>query len=67
MVPDDADEAALNSFVTKKIALPDELKELNANLVIEINGGDIQKFHTFYQNQLKVTVLENFGELKVCD
>ena len=67
MVPDDADEAALNSFVTKNIALPDELKELNANLVIEINGGDIQKFHTFYQNQLKVTVLENFGELKVCD
>ena len=40
---------------------------MNANLVIEINGSDIQKFNTFYQNQMKVTVLENFGELKVCN
>ena len=67
MVPDDADEGLLNTFATKHIPLPNELKNMNANLVIEINGGDLQKFHTFYQNQLKVTVLETFGELKVCD
>ena len=67
MLPDDADEGQLNAFVTQQIPLPNELKNMNANLVIEINGGDLQKFHTFYQNQLKVTVLETFGELKVCD
>ena len=57
----------MNAFVTQQIGLPNELKNMNANLVIEINGGNLQKFHTFYQNQLKVTVLENFGELKVCN
>ena len=65
MVADISDEAQLNQFATQSIPLPAELRNMNANLVIEINGGDIQKFHTFYQNQMKVTVLENFGELKV--
>lgn len=34
-------------------------------MVIEITSGDLQKFLTFYSNQLKVTVLEQYGELKV--
>ena len=67
MLPDEADETQLSAFVTQQIPLPEELRNMNANLVIEINGGNLQKFHTFYQNQLKVNVLENFGELKVCD
>jgi len=34
-------------------------------MVIEITSGALQKFLTFYSNQLKVTVLEQYGELKV--
>jgi hypothetical protein len=34
-------------------------------MVLEIKAGDTQKFLTFYSNQLKVTVLEQYGELKV--
>lgn len=37
----DADETQLNAFVTEQIPLPNELKAQNANLVIEINGGDM--------------------------
>ena len=67
MVADPNDETQLNQFVTQSIPLPAELRNMNANLVIEINGGDKQKFNTFYQNQMKVTVLESYGELKVSD
>ena len=41
MVADLADEAQLNQFTTQSIPLPSELRNMNANLVIEINGGDI--------------------------
>jgi hypothetical protein len=34
-------------------------------MVVEITSGDIQKFLSFYSNKLKVTVLEQYGELKV--
>jgi hypothetical protein len=34
-------------------------------MVIEITSGDLQKFLTYYSNDLKVNVLEQYGELKV--
>ncbi len=34
-------------------------------MVIEITSGDLQKFLTYYSNELKVNVLEQYGELKV--
>lgn len=34
-------------------------------MVIEITSGDLQKYLTYYSNELKVTVLEQYGELKV--
>lgn len=34
-------------------------------MVIEINGGGKQEFKTYYSSQLKVNILESFGELKV--
>lgn len=37
----------------------------NKNMVLEITSGDLQKFQTYYSNQLKVQVLEQYGELKV--
>ena len=67
MVPESDDGTLLNAFTTEQIKLPDQLYNMNANLVIEINGSDIQQFHTYYKNDLKVTILESFGELKVMD
>ena len=57
----------MRSVVTREIPLPQELKQTNANLVIEVNGKDIQKVITYYQHSMKVSVLESFGELKVSD
>ena len=57
----------MRSAVTREIPLPQELKQTNANLVIEVNGKDIQKVITYYQHSMKVSVLESFGELKVSD
>jgi len=37
----------------------------NGNMVLEITSGDLQRFLTFYSNELKVTVVEQYGELKV--
>jgi hypothetical protein len=34
-------------------------------MVVEITSGDLQKFLTYYSNDLKVNVLEQYGELKV--
>lgn len=34
-------------------------------MVIEITSGDLQKFLTYYSNELKVNILEQYGELKV--
>ena len=53
----------MNAIVTAEIPMPPKLK--NLNLVIEINGGEKQQFKTFYSNQLKITTLESYGELKV--
>ena len=63
MVPSDADDSQMNAIVTAEIPMPPKLK--NLNLVIEINGGEKQQFKTFYSNQLKITTLESYGELKV--
>ena len=65
LLPADASEAQLRTVVTREIPLAQELK--NANLVIEVNARDIQKFITYYQHSMKVAVLESFGELKVSD
>jgi len=43
--------------------MPVSLK--NQNMVIEINGEGKQHFKSFYSSQLKVTIVEAFGELKV--
>ena len=45
------------------MAVPGEL--VSKNMLIEISGYGKQEFRTFYSNQLKVTVLEAYGELKV--
>lgn len=50
-------------MVTASIPIPDKLK--NQNIVIEINGEGKQEFRTFYSNQLRVNILESYGELKV--
>ena len=34
-------------------------------MVIEITSGDLQKFLTYYSNELKINILEQYGELKV--
>jgi hypothetical protein len=34
-------------------------------MVIEINSDDIQMFKTFYSCQLKVQIIEKYGELRV--
>lgn len=38
---------------------------LHKNIVIEILSQGKQEFRTFYSNELKVQVLENYGELRV--
>ena len=63
MVPEEANDSQLNALVTAEIQMPAKLK--NLNLVIEINGAEKQQFKTFYSNQLKITTLESYGELKV--
>lgn len=63
MVPASADEQELSSFVTEKVPLPENLH--NQNLVVELDGGNQQKFLTFYSSLLKVTIQEQFGDLKV--
>jgi len=63
MVADATNEADMNSTVRKVVTVPNELK--NQNMVIEILGHGKQEFKTFYSNQLKITTLETFGELKV--
>ena len=42
-------------------------KYLKLNLVIEITGEGKQSFLTYFSTSLKVTINENFGELKVTD
>lgn len=63
MVPHGSDEQTLNSTVKKVVEIPLALK--NTNMVIEILGHGKQEFKTFYSNQLKVTISESYGELKV--
>jgi len=58
-----ASEEQLNQFVKGEIPTPKELA--NKNMVMEITSGDLQKFLTYYSNQLKVNVLEQYGELKI--
>ena len=65
--PETATEQQLVATSAKKIPLPDSLKEMNANTVVEINAGEIQKFIPFYQIKLKVNIMQTLGELKVCD
>jgi len=59
----DVAEEVLNQYTKADIALPQKL--VNQNMVIEITSGDLQKFLTYYSNDLKVNVIEQFGELKV--
>ena len=37
------------------------------NVVIEVNGGGIQKLVTYFSTSLKLQIFENYGELKVSD
>mmetsp|Transcript_20692 Transcript_20692/g.19713 ORF Transcript_20692/g.19713 Transcript_20692/m.19713 type:complete len:436 (-) Transcript_20692:159-1466(-) len=48
-----------------QIAIPEELKK--NNMVIEVNGEGKQLLKSYYSSQLKVVLIESFGELKVCD
>lgn len=59
----EAEEERVGQYVMEKVPLPDTL--LHRNLVIEITGEDQQHFKTFYSSNLKVSILESFGELKV--
>jgi hypothetical protein len=63
MHPVDATEEQLNQYVKAEIPIPTKL--VNQNMVIEITSADLQKFLTYYSNELKVNVLEQYGELKV--
>lgn len=36
-------------------------------MVIEFNGEGIQTFKTYYSTQIKVNIIESYGELKVTD
>jgi len=58
-----ATEDQLNSFVKGEIPLPKQMD--NKNMVMEVLSGDLQKFLTYYSNDLKVNILEQYGELKV--
>jgi hypothetical protein len=58
-----ATDDQLNQFVKGEIKLPKEMD--NKNMVMEVLSGDLQKFLTFYSNDLKVNILEQYGELKV--
>eukprot|EP01022_Parablepharisma_sp_SALTPOND_P023502 TRINITY_DN4_c0_g1_i6.p1 TRINITY_DN4_c0_g1~~TRINITY_DN4_c0_g1_i6.p1 ORF type:complete len:2304 (-),score=338.43 TRINITY_DN4_c0_g1_i6:3914-10825(-) len=37
------------------------------NVVIEVNGGGIQRLVTYFSTSLKLQIFENYGELKVTD
>lgn len=54
-----------NTTVRVVVPVPENLA--NKNMVIEILSPESgkQEFRTFYSNQLKITTLQNFGELKV--
>mmetsp|Transcript_22200 Transcript_22200/g.16599 ORF Transcript_22200/g.16599 Transcript_22200/m.16599 type:complete len:239 (+) Transcript_22200:130-846(+) len=47
------------------IPIPEELRV--KNLVIEVNGAGKQILLSYYSAELKVILIESFGELKVCD
>ena len=66
------DEAKQFSFVKpfmkvehsgSKIPMPAELS--GKNVVIEVNSDDLQEFRTFYSSSLKLSINEDFGELRV--
>lgn len=59
----DVAEEVLNQYAKADIALPQKL--VYQDMVIEITSGDLQKFLTYYSNDLKVNVIEQYGELKV--
>ena len=46
-----------------QVKLPDVL--VGKNVVVEVNSDDIQIFKTFYSSQLKVDIIQKFGELRV--
>jgi hypothetical protein len=47
------------------VDIPENLRA--KNMVIEINGQGKQIFKSYYSTQLKVTLIEAYGELKVTD
>ncbi len=49
----------------RKIKIPEAYS--SKNVVIEVNGGGIQKLVTYFSTSLKLQIFENYGELKVTD
>ena len=47
------------------LSIPEKLQK--KNVVVEANGGGKKEFATYFSTSLKVSVLENYGELKVTD
>ena len=59
------DQSQLNQYHKIDVEIPQDLK--NKNMVIEINGENKQIFKTYYSTNIKVNLIENYGELKVTD
>ena len=51
--------------VESALDMPEQLRK--KNVVVEANGGGKKEFATYFSTSLKVSVLENYGELKVTD
>jgi hypothetical protein len=51
-----------------KSSMFDILEEFHSqNVMIEVHGESKQQFLTYFSNSMKVTILEDFGEIKVTD
>jgi hypothetical protein len=49
----------------QRVKIPDAYSA--KNIVIEVNGGGLQRLVTYFSTSLKVQIFENYGELKVTD
>lgn len=63
--PQNISELQLSQHHLLNLDIPEDLK--TKNMVIELNAEGKQIFKTYYSSQLKVTFVENYGELKVTD
>lgn len=63
--PHRSEQVKLGRDGTEKLRVPSNLK--GQNLMVEVTAAGISRMQAYYPNELKVDVVENYGQLRVAD